>query len=324
VPGVQVAAFGPAGALRAVDGASGVPGLVLTADVPGQAGSLAKPVTAMVVAALVAEGVITLEEDLRPLLSEAGSVPVTLADLLGHTAGAGVHGFLGAGPGEAPDDPVDVATVALRDRRAPNGPYAYAGGGYAAVQVALERRTGRTLEAMAAERVLGPGGALPAALSVLAPTPPMAGHWQEEPLPGGSRTQAVLAAAGLWASADALLALIVAMQASLAGRAGAVLPAGPAAQLVTPRTRGDDGELVGLGWLLDAARPGWFFHPGRTVGYAALALGHVDGHAAAAVLANGLPGGPRLCRAVAGWALRAVGAAPPEGVVGLPLGVNAG
>src|SRR5215211_2914983 len=107
-----------------------------------QAGSISKPVAAACALRLVAEGVLDLDEDVNKRL-RTWRVPangdwqpcVTLRQLLSHTGGLTVHGFIGYPAGEpvpsipvvldgkGNSDPVRVTTL-------PGLQFSYSGGGY--------------------------------------------------------------------------------------------------------------------------------------------------------------------------------------------------
>lgn len=271
----------------------------------GQAGSIAKTVTAAVACHLAGAGVFGLDDDLRSALPGVPvDEPVTAMQLLTHTSGAAVRGFVGATGDQPLDDVVLVARRALGQDRSTIGGYAYSGGGFAALQVALEHLTGRGLGDLAGELVLQPLGMAASAVAVDPPGLPMTGHWEGRAVPGGWWRQGVLAAAGLWSCAGDL------------ARLAAGLPPSVRESMLTPGVAAGPDELAGAGVFLDAGDPSWFHHGGRTVGYAAFLLGRRDASCGVGVLVPGLPDGPRLCRMLAGVAIDVVGLDRPVNTVG--------
>jgi CubicO group peptidase (beta-lactamase class C family) len=323
VPGVQVAVAADGHVL--VEAAAGRAGGGRPWDVrtPAQVGSIAKLVTALVVHRLAADGVVSLEEDLRRAVPGARpGPPATLGDALSHVAGAARHGYLGSlrrpgMPGRRGDpvaDRVPDPVVVRRARRAlgrggPPGAFRYSGGGYLAVQVLLERRTGRSLTALADECVLAPAGMADSRLASDPARRSATGHASLVPVPGRSLRYRETAAAGLWSTAGDLVRLALAL------RSGGVLAASAPA-LVTPvAATGEPAPLAaaGRGVFLDhVTEPHWFCHPGRTVGYGAWLWGRLDGSVSVAAVTNGMPGSGTACWAAAGAACAVTGLAGPR------------
>ena len=86
-------------------GVASVGGPLVTADTLFQAGSISKPVAAMSALHLVQMGKLDLDSNVNTVLTSwkiptsavAAGKPVTLRELLTHTAGLSVHGFPGYG-----------------------------------------------------------------------------------------------------------------------------------------------------------------------------------------------------------------------------------
>ncbi len=133
-----------------------------------QAGSVAKPVTALAALALADRGEIGLDADVnRHLVSWQlpGQRPATLRQLLGHTAGTGVPfypGYPRSGPVPTPlqslaGEPPAVTPPVLADPAAA-GRFSYSGAGYAVVQQLIADVTGLPFASAIGELVLGPLG----------------------------------------------------------------------------------------------------------------------------------------------------------------------
>jgi CubicO group peptidase (beta-lactamase class C family) len=323
VPGVQVAVAADGRVLveAAAGGAGG--GRRWGVRTPAQVGSIAKLVTALVVHRLVADGVVSFEEDLRRAVPGARpGPPATVGDALSHVAGAARHGYLGSlrrpearGPrGDQVVDRVPDPVVVRRARQALDrgghlGAFRYSGGGYLAVQVLLERRTGRSLTALADECVLVPAGMADSRLAPDPPRRPATGHVARVPVPGRSLRYRETAAAGLWSTAGDLVRLALALRPG-----GALAASAPA--LVTPAAvTGQPAPLAaaGRGVFLDhVTAPHWFCHPGRTIGYGAWLWGRLDGSVSVAAVANGMPGSGTACWAAARAACAVTGLAGPR------------
>ena len=234
-----------------------------------QAGSIAKPVTALAALELAARGQADLDGDVNERLISwqvPGPERISLRQLLGHTSGLGVPFFPGYPQGAAVPtlrqvlDGVPLsATSAVRADPAARGRFCYSGGGYAIVQQPIADITGLPFAQAARSLVLEPLG--------------MAHSTFEQPLPAGQRPAAARhdwhvypesAAAGLWTTPADLARYICALQAALAGLPSAVR-AETAAEILTPRTplsgRGEWNLLPILGIRPpDAAGLGMFLH----------------------------------------------------------------
>jgi CubicO group peptidase (beta-lactamase class C family) len=202
---------------------------------------------------------------------------VTVRQLLSHTAGFTVHGFLGyrrdrpvptleqvlLGARPANNVPVVVDLVPGTQRR-------YSGGGFCVVQTLAEELTGLPFPHLMDDLVLRPLG--------------MSHSTFENPLPERLWDHAAwghhssgaevwgqwfvypeMAAAGLWTTATDLGAFAGALQRTLRGDPGAVLPPDIARAMVTPQIGG-----CGLGVNLGGpeAHPR-FGHQGSDVGFQA-------------------------------------------------------
>lgn len=212
------------------------------ADAVFQAGSLSKSVTSAVALELVGRGVLELDADVGERLVSwrlpADAGPVTLRELLGHTAGTNVPfypGYPQGGPAPTPTQSLDGAepaqtdAVAVDPRRA--GRFRYSGGGYTVIQQLIEDVTGTPLAEVARQVVLEPLGM---ARSTFAQPPP-------EPLRASAagpdwRLYPECAAAGLWTTPVDLARFVCAVLAAAAGRGGG-LARETAEAMTTPHAR---------------------------------------------------------------------------------------
>jgi CubicO group peptidase (beta-lactamase class C family) len=294
----------------------GAPGLLF------QAGSIAKPVTALAALELAARGRLDLDGDVNEQLTSwrlPGPGGVSLRQLLGHTSGTGVPFFPGYPQGAAVpalrrvlDGEPPAATRPVRAGPAGRRAFRYSGGGYAVIQQLICDVTGLSFAQAAQGLVLEPLG--------------MTHSTFAQPLPDSLRPVAArrdwrvypeCAAAGLWTTPGDLARYACALQAALAGRPSAVR-ATVAAQVLTPRTpltgRGEWNLLplagirppdsFGLGMFLHGGDR--FSHYGGAAGFfSALTASSSDGTGAVVMAAsNGALPVLRLLRAISdscGW-----------------------
>ena len=187
-----------------------------------QAGSISKAVAALAALRLVEQGLLSLDGDVNDKLTSwhlPADEPVTLRQLLSHTAGATVEFFPGYEPGEPVPSLVDVLegrppanTDPVRVEPEARGAHRYSGGGYVVVQALVADTTGLPFAKAAAELVLYPLG--------------MGDSTFEQPLPAALQGRAAgagniypeAAAAGLWTTPRDLALFGCALQLAAAGR----------------------------------------------------------------------------------------------------------
>ncbi|MDR0344666.1 MAG: beta-lactamase family protein [Nocardiopsaceae bacterium] len=264
-----------------------------------QAASISKPVTAMAVLRLVAEGRLSLDADVNRYLTSwhlpgrEGTGPVTLRHLLSHTGALTVSGFPGYERGEPLPSLTEILdgrppanTPPVRREGAPGKTFQYSGGGYVVLQQLLEDVTTRPFAGLAADLVLKPAGMTTAAYAEPdmsdAATPLVDGQ------PVAWHTYPEHAAAGLWCAPADLVRFGQAIQAAITGDPGALLPRELALEMVTPQTGG-----WGLGLMVsddDADRQ--FGHGGGNYGYQCALIAAAFSRRAVAVMTSsdrGLP-----------------------------------
>jgi len=134
-----------------------------------QAASMSKTVTAVAVLILAYENQIELDEDIRPYVPsvnwkslKGGDLPVSLRQLLSHTAGATVHGF----PGYKKSKKIPNSKEVVHGGRGVNTPaikftkekdvFSYSGGGYQVLQLFIEDTSKQSFEAFMKSTILDP------------------------------------------------------------------------------------------------------------------------------------------------------------------------
>jgi CubicO group peptidase (beta-lactamase class C family) len=318
VPAVSLAVLDQGGIEWARSYGTLVPGQAgdVPVDAQFQAGSISKSIAATAALRLVDRGLLTLDEPVSQRLRGwtlpenelTRASPVTLRGLLSHTAGANVPAFGGYAPGEEIpslreilDGQAPANTPAVRIETKPGERWIYSGGGYTIVQQLLSDVTGLSFADLVHELILEPTGM---SRSGYVPAAPVAAavDYRGQPLPGGWRIYSELAAAGLWSTAADLGRFALALQASAAGQAGALLSPAAMGEMLKSHLGG------GLGLIVQAGPSGeWFGHGGDTVGYKAWFVAFLDGGRGAAIMTSGDRGDPliqELLRSLAqayGW-----------------------
>ncbi|MFZ1904210.1 MAG: serine hydrolase [Steroidobacteraceae bacterium] len=286
-------------------GVTRVGGPAVTARTLFQAASISKPVTALAVLRLVQAGKLDLDTDVNrylkiwriPADTFTQEHPVTLRELLTHTAGVTVHGFAGY----ARDAPVPTLiqvldgappanSPAIRVDKTPGTAWRYSGGGYVIVQELLEDVTGTPFAKLMRDTVLVPAGMtestfdqpLPASRMIDVALPYRSSG---RPVRGGPHLYPERAAAGLWTTPSDLGRYALEVQRALAG-SGRILSTSMASQMLTPEM-----NHWGLGPMIggSSARP-YFEHSGGNEGYRCFLKVYVSGDGAV-IMTDGENGG---------------------------------
>ena len=255
----------------------------VTASTRFQAASISKPVAATAALRLVEEGKLKLDANVNDQLKSwrvpdnkfTEKQPVTLGEILSHTAGLTVHGFpgyaagakvpsaVGVLDGKGNTDPVRVDTV-------PGTVWRYSGGGYTVAQVLMQDVTGEPFATVMKRLVLDPLGMeqstyvqpLP---EQLADSAAVAYRSNGNAVEGQWHTYPEQAAAGLWTTPSDLGRFALGIRAAYLGEVGALLKQATARQMLTER-KGGYGLGVAVEGSGDSLR---FSHGGANEGYRA-------------------------------------------------------
>src|SRR5256714_2307322 len=276
----------------------------VTAETLFQAGSISKPVAAMVALKKVAEGKIALDENINNRLTTwklpdnefTAKKRVTLAHLLSHTGGLTVHGFPGYAMGEKLPTLPDVLdgkppanTPAVRVDFEPGTKFRYSGGGVTIGQLAIMDTEKKPYPQLAHHVVLGPLGMTHSTYQQ-----PLPNDWQKraasgyrmdgKPVEGRFHVYPEMAAAGLWTTPTDLCKFAIEVQLSLAGKSNKVLSKEMAAKMVTPFI---PDAPPGLGFFVEKHGNAIYFgHGGADEGFRAGLLVNRDKGYGVAVMVN--------------------------------------
>jgi D-alanyl-D-alanine-carboxypeptidase/D-alanyl-D-alanine-endopeptidase len=269
-------------AAAAVDSGSSGPAFALTEglreDARFEIGSITKTMTAALLASLVGDGVLALDDEIGRWLDAGPNANITLEQLATHTSGL---------PRLAPNQPTDGANpyrhyTAERAQeglrtvaRTPDAGHWYSNFGYQLLGLVLERASGQRYQDLLAERLLGPlgmacsgvGGAGGGTRLTGHAGGKPAGHW-DFALPGPGAVEATIGDLARY------------LAACLAPPDG---PLGAAIRLCQqPRVRIDGRTAGGLAWIIIE---GLLFHNGGTGGFSAsMTIDQAAGRAMAALV----------------------------------------
>jgi len=275
----------------------------VTTETLFQAGSISKPVAAMVALKRVEQGKIALDEDINNKLTSwklpenefTAKRKVTLANLLSHTGGLTVHGFPGYAVGEKIPTLPEVLngappanTAPVRVDIEPGTKHRYSGGGTTIAQLAIMDIEKKPYPQIARETVLGPLGMTSSTYSQPLPDETRkkaaSGHRNNgKPVEGKIHVYPEMAAAGLWTTPTDLAKFAIEVQLSLAGKSNKVLSKETTAKMVTPFIE----DFIGLGFFIEKHGAATYFgHGGADEGFRAQLLVNRDKGYGAVVMVN--------------------------------------
>lgn len=269
-----------------------------------QAASLSKPVTAVAVMRLAEQGILDLDVDIRVYLKSWSlpegawddDNPVTIRQILSHTAGLTVHGFAGYAPPEPIPAVADILngvapanSAAIIVDLTPGTEWRYSGGGYTVLQVLMEDVTGEPFPVLMKRLVLEPFEMTHSTFDQPQDQTAHAFAAQAHDCDGMLRpthSYPELAAAGLWTTPADLAHLLVNFMASYS-REGGVLTRASAHILATPVTEG-----MGPGFAVDGQGGGLrLTHGGSNMGFKCFLAAWPERSRAVVMMSNADQGG---------------------------------
>ena len=272
-----------------------------TPDTLFSGASISKPITAAMALHYVDRGRVDLDRNVNSYLSSwrlpenefTEGRPVTLRQLLSHTAGTTVHGFGGVPPGSSLPSVIDTLegrapalNGPVRVNKRPGESERYSGGGTMVVQLLLEELSGKGFAELARELVFDPLGM--SRTTFVNPLPDSrrgnaaVGHEGGAPIPGDWVCVPQLAAGGVWTTAGDYARFMIACRDAWLGRRSPLFGRGLAEQMMTPQ-----GGVFGLGWeVIGEGSRRRFGHGGSNAGYQCEAMALLECGNGAVVLTN--------------------------------------
>ena len=268
-----------------------------------QAASISKPVTAYGTLRLVEAGKVDLTGNINDQLKSwqlpenefTAQKAVTPKNLLNHSAGVTVHGFLGYSTdlpaptllqvleGESPAN-----SDAARVDKVPEESYRYSGGGYNIIQQMMIDVEGKSFQEVMKEQVLSPLGMdqstydqpLNEELLKLAAT----GYLPDGSMVKGKRhTYPEMAPAGLWTTPEDLAKFAINIQKTLKGESTIGLSKALTEEMLTPFVE----DFIGIGiFLPEFDGENYFGHGGWNEGFSSELIAHKDKGYGAVVMIN--------------------------------------
>ena len=279
----------------------------VTPDTLFQAASMSKPVAAFAAMRMVDEGLLSLSTPINQYLKRwqlpsnvfTKQQPVTLQNLLSHTAGITVHGFQGYTQDEPHISAIDVLngastsnSPAVEVDTLPGTQWRYSGGGYTALQVAMEDVSGKYFPTLLETLLFTPLGMTNSLFQQPLPesyqgSAASGHHANGTVVPGRHNHHPELAAAGLWSTPNDFAKFILAVKSIALGEEGALLSPASGQDFLSVQAHGAGGPW-GLGFGLhekDGEVIG-FHHDGDNVGFHGHMVGFCNG-SGAVIMTNG-------------------------------------
>jgi len=267
-----------------------------------QAASISKPVSAVVALRMVEMDKVVLDEDVNEKLQSwkvlenefTKNHPVTLRQLLSHSAGLTMHGVPEFTAGaELPtlvqilNGEGSVSGESVEPVVEPGSTYRYSGGGYIVLQLLLTDIAGRPFAELARELVLRPAGMSSSTFEQPLPqelrSQAAAGHLADgTPIRGFWHTLPEQAAGGLWTTPADLASFAIEVWRSYHGLSDAMLSQLSARLMLTRQI--DD---FGLGFYLPSGGVFRFQHGGSNAGYRCHFVLSIDSADGVVIMTNG-------------------------------------
>jgi CubicO group peptidase (beta-lactamase class C family) len=278
-----------------------------------QAASISKMVTAMAALQAVDAGKVSLDADINTALRSwrlpdndlTRGNPVTLKQLLAHTAGINVRSVVGHRMG-APvpslhqilDGKPPANTPPIRVEHVPGKEFRYSGGGSLIVQQLVVDLAARPFPAAMQALVFAPLGLAHSTFEV-PPSPQQlalaaAAHdYDQSVLPDLVYPES--AAAGLWTTPSDLARFLLEIQLGLQGRSKRVSVALAKRMTTAVASIGVPDVSTGLGTFVERHGDGVYFgHDGMNDGFLSVSRATTTGGDGAVVMANGAGGAPLI------------------------------
>lgn len=269
-----------------------------------QVASISKSVNSLGIIRLVKNGKLSFSEDIRNYLKTwnfpdneySSGRTITLKNLLSHTAGLSVHGFVGY---SSTDSIPTINQILDGTRPANNEPikpifpagehFEYSGGGSVVIRKILDDNISNNYDSLMEALVLKPLGMTNSTFS----QPLKSGYnnyafgydKDMKPLKGKFYIYPEQTAGGLWSTATDIARFILFIQTSLNDNKNAILDKNMAVEMLTPVL---DSYALGFG-IDEKGGEKYFWHEGESYGYRSIYYGSFTTGKGVVILTNSYP-----------------------------------
>jgi len=268
-----------------------------------QAGSISKSLNAVGILKLVQEGKLSLDSDINvylkswkfPYDSLSKRKKITLSNLLSHTAGLNVHGFLGYEKGNKIPTLIQILngekpanSKAVRSMFEPSLKYEYSGGGIEISQLILQDITGKPYDEYMWQNVLKPMGLIHSFYTQPPPADKLnllaTGYYNDgKEVKGKYHIYPEQAAAGLWTNPTDLAHYVIETQLSFQDKSNKVLSQKITKLMLTPYI--DSSAALGV-FITKQGSKKYFGHEGTDEGFVSQYYGSTQNGNGVVVMAN--------------------------------------
>lgn len=269
-----------------------------------QVASITKSVNALGIMKLVQEGKLSLTTDIRKYLKtwtfpdnefSKGKL-ITLKNLLSHTAGLSVHGFIGY----SVDDSLPTINQILNgERPANNEPvkpiypigehFEYSGGGYAVIRKILDDNISTNYDSLMTALVLKPlkmaNSTFSQPLSTKYKNYASGSNKEMQTLKGNYYIYPEQSAGGLWSTATDIAKFVLSIQNDLKGSPNSLINKQLTDEMLTPVL---NNYALGFG-IVEKGGEKYFWHEGESYGYNSMYYGSFTTGKGVVILTNAYP-----------------------------------
>lgn len=269
-----------------------------------QVASITKSIVGLAVVKLAEMGLLSLSQDIR-LYLKTWKLPenqfttgktITLRNLLSHTAGLNVHGFMGY----PADSPIPTINQILNGEKPANSEavvalypvnehFEYSGGGYTVLRKVLDDAISSQFDSLLQKVVLKPLGMKSSSFQqpvTLSNRNYALASSEDMKIPKGNYyVYPELAAGGMWSTASDIARFILQVQEMAKGQKGAFLTEVQAKEMLTPVL---NQYALGFGIWEDEGET-YFRHEGENYGFTSVYFGGLTNDKGLVILTNGFP-----------------------------------
>jgi CubicO group peptidase (beta-lactamase class C family) len=269
-----------------------------------QVASLSKSVTGLGIMKLVQDGKLSLTRDIRSYLKTwafpdnelSKGKKITLKNLLSHTAGLNVHGFIGYSVSE----PIPGTNQILNGQKPANNEavkviypvtehFEYSGGGYMIIKKIIEDNLSASYDTLMNKTVLKPlkmnNSTFSQPLSLKYKNVAYGTDGQMKLLKGNYYTYPELTAGGLWSTATDIAKFVLSIQNDLKGSQNSFVNKSNTNEMLTPVL---NNYSLGFG-VIEKGGENYFWHEGESFGYNSMYYGSFTTGKGVVILTNAYP-----------------------------------
>lgn len=269
-----------------------------------QVASISKSINALGVIKLVQDGYLSLTKDIRNYLKTwtfpdnelSKNKAITIKNLLSHTAGLSVHGFIGYSINDSLPSINQILDGQMPANNEPVKPiypinehFEYSGGGYTIIRKILDDNISSNYDSLMTAIVLGPlkmtNSTFSQPLSKKYKNFAYGTDKEMKTLKGNYYIYPEQSAGGLWSTATDIAKFVLSIQHDLKGSKNAILNKQLTQEMLTPVL---NNYSLGFG-IVEKGGEKYFWHEGESYGYNSMYYGSFTTGKGVVILTNAYP-----------------------------------